>query len=69
MEDAYDKDSWLYVDMPTDKTLNAPDRFLRQDLVGGVLWRLSEFQGAGKSIKARACFKSIRVTKRGSRQG
>ena len=51
MEDTYDMNCWLYVDMPADRILNAPDRFLRQ------VWleccgRLSAFQGAGKSSKA-----------------
>ena len=50
IEGAYDKDYWLYVDIPVDKTLNALDKFLRK------IWleccgHLSEFQGAGKSSK------------------
>ena len=50
IEGAYDKDYWLYVDIPVDKTLNALDKFLRK------IWleccgHLSEFQGAGKSTK------------------
>lgn len=51
IEGAYDKDYWLYVDIPVDKTLNALDKFLRK------IWleccgHMSEFQGAGKSNKA-----------------
>ena len=50
IEGAYDKDYWLYVDMPVDKTLTALDRFLRK------IWleccgHLSQFTGAGKSSK------------------
>jgi len=50
IEGAYDKDYWLYVDMPVDKNLSALDRFLRK------IWleccgHLSEFSGAGKSSK------------------
>lgn len=50
IEGAYDKNYWLYVDIPVDKTLNALDKFLRK------IWleccgHLSEFQGAGKSTK------------------
>ena len=50
IEGAYDKNYWLYVDIPVDKTLNALDKFLRK------IWleccgHLSEFRGAGKSTK------------------
>jgi len=50
IEGAYDKDYWLYVDMPVDKSLSALDRFLRK------IWleccgHLSQFDGAGKSSK------------------
>lgn len=50
IEGAYDKNYWLYVDIPVDKTLNALDKFLRK------IWleccgHMSEFQGAGKSTK------------------
>lgn len=50
IEGAYDKDYWLYVDIPVDKSLTALDRFLRK------IWlecygHLSQFQGAGKSNK------------------
>lgn len=33
LEGAYDKDYWLYVDLPVDKTLKALDLFLRK------IWR------------------------------
>lgn len=51
IEGACDKDYWLYVDIPVDKTLNALDKFLRR------IWleccgHMSEFRGAGKSTKA-----------------
>lgn len=50
IEGAYDKDYWLYLDIPVDKTLNALDKFLRK------IWleccgHLSQFNGAGKSSK------------------
>ena len=50
IEGADDKNYWLYVDIPVDKTLNALDKFLRK------IWleccgHMSEFQGAGKSTK------------------
>lgn len=50
IEGAYDKNYWLYVDIPVDKTLNTLDKFLRK------IWleccgHMSEFQGAGKSTK------------------
>lgn len=50
IEGAYDKDYWLYVDIPIDKTLNALDKFLRK------IWleccgHMSEFQGAGMGTK------------------
>lgn len=50
LEGAYDKNYWLYVDIPVDKKLNTLDRFLRK------IWleccgHMSEFQGAGKSTK------------------
>lgn len=50
IEGAYDKNYWLYVDIPVDKTLNALDKFLRK------IWleccgHMSEFQGVGKSTK------------------
>ncbi len=50
IEGAYNKNYWLYVDIPVDKTLNMLDKFLRK------IWleccgHLSEFQGAGKSTK------------------
>ncbi len=50
IEGAYDKNYWLYVDIPVDKTLNVLDKFLRK------IWleccgHLSEFQGAGKSTR------------------
>lgn len=50
IEGAYDKDYWLYVDIPVDKTLNALDKFLRK------IWleccgHMSEFQGVGKGTK------------------
>lgn len=50
LEGAYNKDYWLYVDIPVDKTLKALDAFLRK------IWleccgHLSEFQGAGKSSR------------------
>lgn len=50
IEGAYDKDYWLYVDIPVDKTLSALDKFLRK------IWleccgHMSEFQGAGKGSK------------------
>lgn len=50
IEGAYDKDYWLYVDIPVDKSLSALDGFLRK------IWleccgHLSQFSGAGKSSK------------------
>lgn len=50
IEGAYEKDYWLYVDIPIDKTLNALDDFLRK------IWleccgHLSEFQGVRKNTR------------------
>lgn len=50
IEGAYDKNYWLYVDIPVDKTLNTLDMFLRE------IWleccgHLSEFQGVGKNTR------------------
>lgn len=50
IEGADNKDYWLYVDIPTDNTLEALDSFLRK------IWleccgHLSEFAGASKSAK------------------
>lgn len=50
IEGADDKDYWLYVDVPTDKTLKALDSFLRR------IWleccgHLSEYDGAPKSAR------------------
>jgi len=50
IEGAYDKNYWLYVDIPVDKSLSALDQFLRK------IWleccgHLSQFNGAGKSSK------------------
>lgn len=50
IEGAYDKNYWLYVDIPVDKTLNALDKFLRK------IWleccgHMSEFQGVGKGTR------------------
>ncbi len=50
VEGAYDKDYWLYVDIPVDKSLSVLDSFLRK------IWleccgHLSQFSGAGKSSK------------------
>lgn len=52
IEGANDKDYWLYVDIPVDKTLNALDDFLRR------IWleccgHMSEFQDLPKSTKIR----------------
>ena len=53
IEGAYDKNFWLLIDVPVDKTLNAVDTFLRK------IWleccgHLSAFRGAGKSTKIGA---------------
>lgn len=50
IEGAYDKNYWLYLDIPVGKTLNALDKLLRR------IWleccgHMSQFQGAGKSTK------------------
>ena len=50
IEGAEDKNYWLYVDIPVDKTLSTLDTFLRK------IWleccgHLSQFHGAGKSKK------------------
>ncbi len=50
IEGAYDKNYWLYVDMPVTATLSSLDAFLRK------IWleccgHMSQFQGAGKSSK------------------
>lgn len=50
IEGAYDKNYWLYVDIPVGKTLNALDKFLRN------IWleccgHMSEFQDMGKGTK------------------
>jgi len=50
IEGAYDKNYWLFVDMPVTATLSSLDTFLRK------IWleccgHLSQFQGAGKSSK------------------
>lgn len=50
IEGAYDKDYWLYLDIPVDKTLTVLDTFLRK------IWleccgHLSQFNGTGKSSK------------------
>ncbi len=50
-EGRYDKDYWIYFDIPLDKRFSRIDEFLRK------IWleccgHMSEFQGAGKNSKA-----------------